>query len=124
GFPKTACTRCYRKSLAASKLIGLRGGTYVVCRGPNDPVVLALFHDVGRPAENARGGECRREEFLRQSQSQIDHALVELQIGAQRTFLLCGLRDEGFIDGLQGLDEPLLLRRRGDLVGEPFDYSR
>ena len=63
------------------KLIRLRRGSDVVRRRPDDPIVLALFHDVGRPAEDAGQRKRRGEELLGNAQRKIDDALVELEIG-------------------------------------------
>jgi hypothetical protein len=55
---------------------------HVFRRGPNDSIVLVLFHDVRGPTESAGRGKQGREVFLRNAQGQVDDAFVELHVGA------------------------------------------
>src|SRR5262249_19404714 len=57
-----------------------------VVRGrTDDAVVLALFHDMSQPAEDARCREAGGEINLGNSEGEINDAFVEFQIGAQRS---------------------------------------
>src|SRR5882757_6423 len=95
-----------------------------VVRGrAHDAIIVALLDDVARPTKNARQRKGRGEEVLRQSERQIHDTLVKLEVGAQRSFLVRGLRDERFIDGFQRLDQTPLMGIDGDPFRQDLDDS-
>src|SRR5262249_61497703 len=56
-------------------------GADVVAAGPDQPVVVVLLDDVGRPAGDAPGGDDRREEVDRNAERVEERRRVEVDVG-------------------------------------------
>src|SRR5688572_5196116 len=53
----------------------------VIRRGPDQPIVRALFQDVRRPPGRTRDDKNRREEWCRDAAKAIGHGAEEIEIG-------------------------------------------
>src|SRR5688572_1458030 len=105
-------------------LCWLRRGSNVKSRGTDEPVVLPLLDHVRDPAKDARRGETRREQLLRDVERQVDDALVELEIRFQRALAVAGLRGECVVDRHQDFEQLLRLPGFRDLLCGGADDAR
>jgi hypothetical protein len=62
--------------------------------GPNDAIVLSLFHHMRDPAEHTRGREVRREKLLGNAQRQINDPFAELRLArsVRRFSRVCSMK--------------------------------
>src|SRR5262245_2884311 len=60
---------------------GAVAGADVVAAGPDQPVVVVLLDDVGRPARDAARGDDRREEIDRDAERVEERRRVEVDVG-------------------------------------------
>ncbi len=86
--------------------------------GPNDAIVLSLFHHARSSRTRARPRSSRVKNSFGNAQRQINDAFVELQVGAQRASFLTSLLDEGFIDGTQHIEQLHVFRPMRNLLSQ------
>src|SRR5690348_12417825 len=90
-----------RRACAICSATAVKGDIFPRCRsrveraGPDQPVVILLFDDVGAPAGDARADEDRRIEFARDAHQEVGHGRIEVEIRIETFHLLHDTIDDG-----------------------------